>query len=161
MARSYGEDVASVVISTGGSAGNDLDLAILECITVDGNESCEAIGQSAGATDVERVEFTPVAGKTYKALVVGYGVTANDGVYTFSETRKLVMTEPGTIVAESAGDSSWLVQYDFDVAGSTLLASPLFTSGKYGVVGSLTMKTADGSTMISLPVAVRAPVVAH
>ncbi len=40
------------------------------------------------------------------------------------------------------------------LATSTLLSHPLFAPNKYSVVGDLTLRMADNSTLISIPVTI-------
>lgn len=151
--RAYDSGVTSVKITTGGSPGNDIDLYVHECN--EAGEACQAIGQSGGATDVEAVTFTPAAGKRYRAQVIGYKIEQGGGAFELGETRMLVSSEAGTLSVEAVGERSWTIRYLFDETTSALLSSPLFTSGKFQVVGDITLRTAAGSTMTRLPVEVR------
>ncbi len=159
VARTYGANVTSVTITTGGAPGNDLDLAILECTAAD-LANCAPIGQSAGATDVEKVTFAPVAGKFYAALVIGYDVSTGDGTFAFGEERSVKTTEKGAVSAEDLGGDHFKLSYSFDQDASALLKDELFASGKYALVGALTVRTDAGSIMTSLPVKIQKPAAA-
>lgn len=155
IARAYGEDVTSVTITTGGSAGNDLDLTVLECVNAN-LEGCLPAAQSAGATDVESATFAPVAGKVYVAMVAGYEVGGVDGSdFVLGETRTVKDSEKGVVKVEDLGADHYKIDYSFDQDSSKLLKNALFTSGKYSLVGSLTVRTELGSDMTSLTVDVK------
>lgn len=152
--RSYGEEVVSVTITTGGATGNDLDLSIQECPSADLTK-CVPIDQSAGATDVESVTFAPAKDKVYRALVSGYDVSHGDGTFTFGEQRSLAATEKGVVTVEELGGDHFKLSYSFDQEASALLKNVLFTSGRYALVGALTIRTDDRSVMTNLPVSVK------
>ncbi len=150
--RSFDASVVTATFATGGSAGNDLDLYALECATnTTAVAECAVVGQSAGATDVEAASFAPKADKFYVALVIGYAVSQNEGKYVFTETRALKDADAGTVtVTEENG--VFKVGYEFDQATSKVLLNPLFVGGKYHAIGDLTLRTANGSVMVGLPV---------
>lgn len=160
QARSYDATVASVNISTGGAAGSDLDLVVLECTdAADIPGSCIIAGQSGGATDVESVDFSPLPGLFYAAQVVGYDVLGGvSTAFAFTEKRKLASRETGTltIVPDSSNANLFRVDFGFDVAASSILQSSLFSSGNYSAGGDLVIKGQDGASLVRLPVKVSA-----
>jgi hypothetical protein len=160
--RSYPDAVNMVVIKTGNSSGNDIDLAVFECPEKPQSlDDCTDIaGKSAGPTDQEAVVFAPEQGKTYAVRVDGYDVK-NDGSFLSSETL-FSQPEDGelTVAADSGVNASttvfnvgYAISKD-DLAKSELLNSELFKSGKYFVVGDVTLKTADDNILGSVPVIV-------
>jgi hypothetical protein len=153
IARSYDAGVSAVTISTGGAAGNDLDLLVYECDD-EALATCDALDQSAGATDVEAVTFAPKVDKFYYALVIGYAINTSSGAYTFTERRSLAKTEDGHVAITAAGADTFKLDYTFDVGASGILKNPLFRSGKYQAVGDLQISTPEGSTMTRLPIVI-------
>jgi hypothetical protein len=153
--RKFDADVVSATIATNGSDGNDIDLYVLECKTED-LADCSAIGSGTSASDVESVTFTPDAAKLYVALVLGYSIDQGDGSFNLTETRKLKTAESGKVAVSTISAGKYKIDYSFDVAASTLLKNPLFTSGKYSATGDLTIKTEAGSTMVAIPAEVKA-----
>ena len=153
VGRTYDATIATVNFSTGGMPGSDIDLAVLECddaaLTL-----CAVAGQSAGASDVETIDVSPVAGRFYVPIVVGYAVQGPSFVLT--ETRKLAAQENGTLVVTPISGSKFKVDFAFDVAASQLLQSPLFTGGKWSAGGDLTIKGQDGASLVRIPVKVSA-----
>jgi hypothetical protein len=154
--RKFDEAVVSATIATSGSPGNDIDLYVLECKS-ESLADCSAIGAGTSASDVEAVTFTPDDTKLYVALVLGYSIDQGDGSFNLAETRKLKTTESGTVAVSTIAAGKYKIDYSFDIAASSLLKNPLFTSGKYSATGDLTIKTEAGSTMVAIPVEVKAP----
>jgi hypothetical protein len=152
--RSFDASVVAATISTDGSPGNDIDLYVLEC-PAESLAGCAPVGAGTTSTDVETVTFTPDAAKFYVALVIGYEVEQGDGSFNLAETRVLSAAESGTVSIASSAPGVYKIDHAFDAAASTLLKSDLFLSGKYSVTGALTIKTATGATMASVPVDVR------
>lgn len=156
--RSFDASVALANFSTGGAPGSDIDLAVLECTDAANiPDSCSTIGQSAGATDVESVDFVPLPGKFYAALAVGYDIPGGTLPFQFVETRKFAADEPGSLTVTPDGADKFKVDFLFDIAASSLLRSPLFTGGKYFATGDLIIKGQDGASLVRLPVKVNAP----
>ncbi len=156
VARTYGDDVATVAISTGGSTGNDIDLAVLECAD-EALTDCGLAGQSAGATDVEKVEFQPVAGKFYAALAVGYAMPTGTA-FVLGDKRTLKTAEKGAITVEDLGGQAYKIGFAFDQEASKILQHELFLSGKFSATGDLVIRTETNSVMASVPVKVAKPV---
>lgn len=152
LLRTYKEDVAAVVIATGGSPENDIDLVVAEC-NADGS-GCSAIGQSGSPTDVESVTFAPKAGKAYVALVNGYDVQVGKEDFEFSETQMLREKENGT-VSVSEAETGFVVEHTFDVAASKILAREEFLSSKYTAVGHLKVIGVSGAVIAELPVSIQ------
>ncbi len=153
--RSFDASVVTATFATGGSAGNDIDLYALECATAQtAIGECTVAGQSAGSTDVETVSFAPKADKFYVALAIGYAVSQNEGKFTFTEGRALKEADTGTVTVSEV-DGIFKVAFELDQAASKVLANPLFLGGKYTAVGDLTLRTADGSVMVSVPVEIK------
>ena len=162
--RTYDSTTASVNFSTGGAAGSDLDLEVLEC--TDGAnipDSCKQIGGSGGATDVESFDFVPMPGKLYAARIIGYEVvslqTPLETTFEFIETRKFGTQDPGTLtIAAVAGASDkFKVDYAFDLAASLILRDPCFTSSPCSAIGNLTVKDDAGASLVRVPVAIHGP----
>jgi hypothetical protein len=154
--RQYPKDITTVSIKTSGSPGNDLDLFVLEC----GDESetdCALAASGTSPTDEETATFLPKPGKFYLAIVMGFAVEAGDGSYLLSEVQVLDKTESATISISQQDGVQYEISYAFDVASSTLLAHPLFLSGKFSVVGSMVVRTETGDVMTSVPVKITQP----
>lgn len=156
--RSYPEGTRSVTVTTGGSPGNDIDLLVLACDAGATNapsfdeSSCVRAAQSGGSTDEESATFKPEAGKVYAVRVDGFDIK-DEGRFISTETITQE-SEQGSITI--AGSSpAFEVLYSFSesqLSGSRLLGSALFRSGKYEVLGALTLKAADGAALFSVPV---------
>jgi Subtilase family len=162
--RTYDISVGMVNFSTGGAAGSDLDLEVLEC--TDGAnipDSCKQIGGSGGATDVESFDFAPIPTKFYVARVIGYEVVGHanplETEFEFVETRKFTTQDHGTLtVAGVAGASDkFKVDYAFDVTASPILLDPGFIAGKFFAIGNVIIKGNDNASLVRLPVKVHAP----
>ncbi|MGZ3687143.1 MAG: hypothetical protein ACXVBW_02510, partial [Bdellovibrionota bacterium] len=153
--RAYPAGTRRVTIGTFGSPGNDIDLTILECPadakTAD-DKDCITKASSGGPTDVESASFKPDPGMVYAARVDGYDVK-DQGNFISSEA--IEMAEEKSPVTLSGAQPSIEVQYalsaDF-LAASKLATSDLFTSGKYGISGELTLRMANGAVLASIPV---------
>jgi hypothetical protein len=153
--RKYPSDATSVTITTQDSPGNDIDLAVIGCDdtaqAID-DPSCELVGTSGGSSDKEAVTFAPKAGKAYVARVDGYTVKdAGD----FASTETITTHAEAGQVAITGAAPTFVVDYSFSaqqLAASSILASPLFTSGDYLAVGALTIKNAAGTVLQSIPV---------
>jgi hypothetical protein len=152
--RAYPEGTQSVVVTTGGSVGNDIDLGIIECpagTTFSDAPACKTIGTSGGGTDEESVTFVPQAGQVYAVRVDGYEVKGA-GAFVSTETIRFT-TERGSVSITGASPL-YTVNYTFSpeaLASSKLATSELFTSGKYQIIGTLTLNTADGTALTSIP----------
>jgi hypothetical protein len=155
--RTYPAGTQSVTITLGGSPGNDIDLFVVGCpagVATPDDGSCSVVGLSDGPTDVESVTFVPQAGQVYAARVQGSTVK-DAGNFISAETITLG-NEPGPL-AISGNAPDYSVNYSFGadaLATSTLLSHPLFAPNKYSVVGDLTLRMADNSTLISIPVTI-------
>jgi hypothetical protein len=156
IARSYGADIGTVTIGTGDSTGNDIDLTIRQCDDAALTTGCKDSGSSGGATDIESVTFKPAAGKFYYAVVSGYAVTANGGVFKLTETQTAKAPEAGAITATQTTPTSFKLDYTFPAATSAILAAPRFTTGKYSVVGEIAIADAGGVVLVRVPVNVTA-----
>ncbi len=157
--RKYSAETESVTIAIGKSPGNDLDLRVVACdasaATAPDPETCAAVGTSGGPTDEEKVTFKPVAGKMYAALVDGYDVK-DEGAFESTETIA-AGKEQGTVRATGTAPT-FTIDYVFSdeqLASSKLLTSTQFTSGKYTLVGDLTIRTSDSVVLDSLPVSIK------
>ena len=162
--RAYPHGAKSVTVTTGGSAGNDIDLAVLECPAVDTNAeeagACTEAGASGGSNDVESVTFAPKAGKFYAVRVDGYAVH-DEGNFDSGETITFE-SEKGTL-AISGGEPTFRVDYSFtaeQLAASFLANHPLFTSGKCQLGGDLILKDASDVVLGSVPLKITGTVVA-
>jgi subtilisin family serine protease len=152
--RSYPAEVVAVRIATGGSAGNDLDMRVYECDNQQ-SQNCVIAGESAGATDIELVEFTPNSAKFYYAEVTGFDVSQGDKTFVLTETRSLATPETGRVVVTDLGAGAFNVKHEFNTESSTLLKHPLYVSGKYSLTGDLELKDEQGSGLVRLPVKVK------
>jgi len=155
--RSYPEGTQEVIITTGNSPGNDIDLTILECELPEKETDsidCEAVAASGGATDIESASFQPKAGKVYAARVDGYNIK-DEGKFTSGETIRF-HAEPGSLLIVE-NQAAFTVNYEVSadqLASSKIASSELFTSGKYSIVGDLILKTAAGIVLTGIPVSV-------
>jgi hypothetical protein len=150
--REYGEGVESVVISTGGSSGNDLDLEVQVCDDKKLSKNCKRVGDSTTPTDIESVQFEPEVGKYYYAAVTGFSVSKQEGVYVFSETQNLKEQEQGTVEISAGDDQTFSVAYSLKSEKLAQLSE--FTSGSFGLAGAIELKTALGEPLITIPVRV-------
>ncbi len=152
-ARSYKENVESVVVSIGGSAGNDLDLSVHSCddSTL---ENCVLVGESTTPTDVESVQFEPDPRRVYYAEVAGFTVNKFGGAYLFSETQNLKDREEGTVEVNAISEKTFTVNYGLELEKLSELAE--FKSGQFGLAGTIDLKTALGEPLVSIPVRVQA-----
>lgn len=157
--RVYPAEAKSVTITTGASLGNDLDLSVLECDQKAENpadKSCAVIKVSAGATDEERVEFSPKGGKTYAVQVEGYEVSKNEGHFSSGEFIGL-FPEKGNLEIMERG-SDFEVHYSMSsdqISKSKILGNELFLSGRYEVSGSLAIRTSEWLSVANIPVRIQ------
>lgn len=151
--RQYPANTQAVTITTGGSPGNDIDLTVLECDATAKNlddPSCTRAGASGGATDEESVRFVPAEGKAYAVRVDGYDVKDSGA---FLSTERITLRDEAGAVTVTGTAPNFRVGYAFSaVATSPLLNHERFKSGDYAVAGSLTLRTAEGVTLFSVPV---------
>jgi subtilisin family serine protease len=155
-ARKYGADIGTVTIATGLSAGNDLDLEILECDDA-ALTTCTSAGLSGTPTDVESVTFTPQPGKFYAAEVTGYAIKANDGAFMLREDQVTKNPEKGTLTFTQPSPKVFAFTTAFDVAGSAILADPRHATDGRFVSGAIDLKDEAGTNILSIPVRVRNP----
>lgn len=159
--RSYPEDSKSVTIRTGGSPGNDLDIAVLGCNPPSSSEAfdpaqCEEVSTSGGPTDEEEATFVPIPGKVYLVRVDGYSVR-NEGNFTSSEQIRL-KEERGTL-SISGSSPRYVIEYSFPEAQrskSRLLQQGLFRNGTYAITGELTLKSEEGIALSVTPIQIQA-----
>lgn len=151
VGRTYDADVARVTIATSDSAGNDLDLAILECDDAT-LAVCKKAASSAGPSDVESASFTPKAGKVYVAEVEGYAIVAGGGAFTLRETLRVKSPETGTLAMTQPTPSKFVFTTTFPYATSPLLADARFMSAAYTVEGEVAVKDDEGTTILRVPV---------
>jgi hypothetical protein len=156
VARSYGADVATVTISTGGSTGNDIDLSIAECDDA-ALAHCVPAGTSGGPTDVETVTFTPKVGKFYVATVTGYKIVAGDGKFALTEAITVGTPEKGKLTLSRPSPKKFSFATAFNATGSKILGDDRFTHGGYAVEGAIDLKDEGGAVILSIPVRVKAP----
>jgi hypothetical protein len=156
--RKYDPSVKGVIIQTGGSTGNDIDLVILACpatvTDVKDIEHCDPIAQSGSPTDVESAQFIPQAGMSYAVRVDGYAI--KDAGNFFSDETLVVAPEKGTLTLSGAAPD-FTATYSFDPTNSALLKAPLYLSKDYSVRGSVTLRTDDGTTLAAVPVLITHP----
>lgn len=154
IGRAYAADVAQVTISTSMSAGNDLDLEILECDDASLGV-CRRAARSSGPTDAESAVFTPKAGKIYVAEVEGFSIKANGGAFTLREELRLDKTEVGTLTLTQLSATRYSFATGFDASTSAMLADARHTTGGYAVEGAVDVKDDSGTLIVRVPVHVR------
>jgi hypothetical protein len=155
LARHYSQDVATVIFTTGGLKGSDIDLAVLSCESAELNK-CRVEGASGGATDEEKVTFTPDESRFYIPVVTGYTVTGGPSPFKTTEILILKNTEVGAVTVSKEDSGAFDVGYSFDVVGSKILAMPEFNSGLWKAAGDLTLRGGDGFNLVRIPVRVSA-----
>ncbi|MCX6117506.1 MAG: S8 family serine peptidase [Proteobacteria bacterium] len=156
LARVYDSSVGSVTISTGGLSGSDLDLKVLECSDA-ALEKCEDVAESAGPADDEKATFTPVVGKFYVPIVIGYSVSSANAEFKFTESKNLTSQEKGLVTVTQTDAQTFAIAHKFDVDASGLLKSVAFTSRKWIAGGQLSVNSDDGAGLLRIPVEVQAP----
>jgi hypothetical protein len=156
VARTYDDSVSQVTIATGGSTGNDIDLAILECDD-QALATCVTAGTSGTPTDVESVMFTPKAGKFYAAEVAGYAIKTGGGAFALTERVMVKKPDVGTVTLAHPDPKTFNVTTALDAGAAKLLADPRYTGGLYEVQGSIELKDDGGASILSIPVRVQAP----
>ena len=154
IARSYGADVAKVTFSTGDSAGNDLDMEVLECDD-EAAQTCKRAGWSAGVADIESVTITPKAGKFYVAEVEGYAIKAGGGLFTLREAQRAKTPEAGTLTMTKPTPAKFSFTTAFDTAASPMFADARYTSGKYTIDGEIDVRDEDNTSILRVPVRIR------
>jgi hypothetical protein len=154
--RKYDASVKAVQIDTGGSTGNDIDLEILECpgslASATDLSTCNLVAQSGGPTDVESAIFAPKPEMAYAVRVDGYAIK-DEGKF-FADESIVTKSELGSL-AISGSAPTFHAAYSFGAdatAASALLKAPLYLSKDYSVRGSVTLKTEDGTSLVSVPV---------
>jgi subtilisin family serine protease len=153
--RSYSNDVKKVSITTGGSPGNDIDLFLYECpkeaLSPD-DPSCTQTEKSDGPTDDEIISFEPKIGKVYFAKAQGVDVKGEASFTSretlFFESEKGVLSLNGS---HGMFDVSYLMTPE-QLASSKLVNHDGFQSGKYDIVGVLSLKTLDGLLLNLTPI---------
>jgi hypothetical protein len=166
--RAYPDSVKSVTLGIGNSPGNDIDLFIFSCdvppagtaLPTDPSQCTDLVGKSDGPTDTESVTFTPDPAKLYVARVSGSTVK-DAGAFTSTELLVLA-PEKGEITLGASspaagGGTTYSIGYALsaaDISSSALLKNSFFLSGQYVVTGSLSLKAADGTPLMSVPVTV-------
>lgn len=151
VGRTYAADVAKVTIATSESAGNDLDLAILECDDAT-LAVCKKVASSAGPNDVESASFTPKAGKVYVAEVEGYAIKAGGGAFALRETMRVKSPETGTLAMTQPSPAKFVFTTTFPYATSPLFADARFMSAAYTIDGEIAVKDDEGTTILRVPV---------
>lgn len=157
--RTYPAEAKSVTITTGGSPGNDIDLSVIECppsiVESHSLTSCQDAGKSGGSTDEESVTFTPKKGKVYLAAARGYDI--KDGGDFSSHEKIEFAAEKGFISIEGISPQ-FKVKYrlsEEQLTKSHILTHELFTSGKYDVIGNITLRTLNEIPLFSVPVKIK------
>jgi hypothetical protein len=160
--RSYSAGIKKVTISTGGSPGNDLDLFILECPKTakdPTDPACTQVAISDGPTDEETASFEPKADKVYAVKVLGSNVKG-EGKFQLTEILTFA-AEKGTLAISPAGNGSFDIDYQLaadQLAASAIVSSDLFLTGKYTLLGNLTLRAEDDTVLYALPVTVTSAV---
>lgn len=155
--RVYPTGTKSVTVTTENSPGNDIDLFVYECpkdLAEFAATDCTEAGSSGGSTDVEKVNFTPKADKSYAVVALGYSIK-DEGKFTSSELMSMG-AETGAI--SLVGSNPYTVMHSFtddQIKNSPLLNSDLFKGGKVSAAGSLTLRMADKTVMGAIPVMIK------
>ena len=158
--RTYSKEVKKVMVKTSASPGNDIDLDILECpseVQQPTDPLCTELDQSNGPGDSESVSFEPKLDKVYAVRVRGTKVI-NEGKFMTTETVMLA-PEFGDLLLEGPGglDGVFDVVYAVkaqQLASSRLLNHDLFKTSKVRIVGSIELKSAEGTLLGALPVTI-------
>jgi hypothetical protein len=160
--------VKSVTLGIGNSPGNDIDLFVYSCdvppagtaLPTDPSQCTDVVGVSDGPTDVENVTFTPDPTKLYVARVNGSTVK-DAGEFTSTELLTLVPEKGeitlGASTPASGGGTTYSIGYALsasDITASNLLKNSFFLNGQYVVTGALSLKAADGTPLMSVPVTI-------
>jgi len=156
LARTYRADAGTVTITTTSAvSGLDIDLVVDECddeaLTI-----CKGVAKSGTATADERGVFVPKAGKFYAVRIDPYDVPTDKAEFSATELINAHVAEKGRlqVVGSSAASGEFKIIYGYDVAGSQLIADPLFTSGQYKLMGGIKLVNAVGIALINVPVKV-------
>lgn len=177
--RTYPEGIKKVKISLGDSPGNDIDLYIFECskptsekkpvrnhegpLLLQGNRGsalpeCINVAASTGPSDTEEVTFEPQPDRVYLVRVDGVSVK-NAGRFSSEETlffkKEKGDLEISKLAHQNQSGSSFQVDYALNqdqTQKSLVLKNELFLSGKYDLVGSLSLRSQDRSLLAEVPV---------
>lgn len=152
--RSYPASVRSVVIDTYGAPTSDIDLQILECTAKDDESTCALVASSGTATDVEQAAFVPSVDKFYVAVVHGYEVAEGSTAFKLKESRFVTDASVGSVAIDTQNETQFAVTYALDTASATLLQDPLFLSGAYRVIGSLSIRSTSDTLLTEIPVSI-------
>jgi hypothetical protein len=157
--RSYDESVASVVFTTGGATGSDIDLEVYQC-TKKSLRTCKQAAASGTATDVERAAVSNKAGLYYVVLVKGFKVPKPETEFQFSETRVMAESDKGTVTisASSSESTKFRASYALDPLTSAILQRQEFLSGAYVAVGQLVVRSKTKGLLLSLGVTIQNPI---
>lgn len=152
--RTYPESVRSVVIDTYGAPASDIDLQIFECAATDDESSCVQVASSGTATDVEQAAFIPSPQKFYIAVVHGYDVAGGSTEFKLKESLYVTNASVGALTIDRQNESQFSVTYALDTASATLLQDPLFLSGTYRVIGSISIRSTSETLLTEIPVSI-------
>jgi hypothetical protein len=145
------------MIKIAGSPGNDLDLYVYECAKdaqVISDPTCLQVGKADGPTDEESASFMPRAGRVYMARVDGVDVK-NEGTFICRETLFFDSEKMSLGITERSG--AYDVNYAMSASqidASKLMNHEGFRSGKYEVVGTLSLKATDNTALSMIPIGI-------
>jgi hypothetical protein len=153
LLRTYPAGVIDVSVSTGGAAGNDLDLEIHECL-VDGTE-CKLVASSGSPTDIEMARFVPKVDRAYKFVVDGYKVPGGETAFQMTELIAFAQGAKGILNASQLGSERyWNVVYSMD-RNDPFFQSEIFRKDPfYEARGSIRVASNE-LTLAIIPVQVR------
>lgn len=159
--RKYDASVQNVLIETGGSPGNDIDLEIFGCPSTVTDPTdlskCEIVGQSGSPTDVESATFVPKASFRYAVRVDGYAIK-DEGKFFCDETMTTTEEKGSIHLSGSAPDFRADFSFGADaVAQSALLKAPVYLAKEYKIRGSVTLRTDEGTPLVAVPVTISHP----
>lgn len=158
-ARVYPAGVKKVVVLTGGSPGNDIDLDILEC-TQEKEPSCKVVASSGGPTADEMAAFEPKDKMAYAIRITGFDIK-DAGKFESMEILMFDEVTAGALKVEEKGVGTYDILYSFtpeQIASSNILNQELFKKGLYNASGVLTLKTNDKVTVGAVDVNIAHPV---
>ena len=106
---------------------------------------------------MESATFVPKPGLGYAVKVDGYAI--HDEGKFFADETMITEAEKGTLTLSGAAPD-FRATYGFSpeaTAASALLKAPLYLSKDYSIRGSVTLKTEDGTSLVSIPVTITHP----
>ncbi len=151
--RSYPAGAKSVVVTTSGAKGSDIDLEIQECGLA--GDACASVVGSGGPTDEETATFTPKLDKAYKFIVSGYTVTEGKAVFQLGEAIAFTQGAIGKVTATQLGsDRFWSIGYSLSKDEAFFQSEIFKKDPAYEVKGRILVASPD-LTLAVIPVQIR------